>query len=90
VTSFPFPPWNWLIVGTPLTTNHECQNHCLDLIRRQFPIARLLTNTVCSASGSGGGVVLVMVDEVSIVNRKTKNVLTYHSRNEHQSKALEH
>jgi hypothetical protein len=85
-----FPPWNWLIVGTPLTTNQECQNHCLDLIRQQCPVARLLTNTVCSASASGGGVVLAMVVEVMIVNRKTKIVLTYRSRNEHQSTALEH
>jgi hypothetical protein len=44
---------DWLIVGTPLTTNHECQNHCIDIIIQQFPLAQLLTNTVCSVSGSG-------------------------------------
>jgi hypothetical protein len=83
-------PWNWLIVGISCTASQECQNHRLDLTRQQFPFARLLTNTVCSASGSGGGVVLALVVEVMIVNRKTKNVLTYCSRNKHQSTVLEH
>jgi hypothetical protein len=70
--------------------SQECQDHCLDLIRQQNPIARLFTNTVCSASGGGGGAVLAMVVEVMIVHKKTKNVLTYCSQNKHQSTALEH